>query len=100
MFRTKNLVRLSLITAALAAAPAAYADTTTAPTEAPALVQHQATPDHTQQQTPQAASHDDASRYAQRQQHDKSVENYQGGAVILISGGAVLVALILLILLL
>lgn len=54
-------------------------------------------------QAPVAASHDDASSYAQREQKDsKQVANYQGGSTVIIgiSGGALIVILILLLILL
>lgn len=64
-----------------------------------------ATPDQTVevQQAPAAASHQDATNYAQREQQDaKHVANYQGGSTVVIgiSGGALIVILIVLLLIL
>jgi hypothetical protein len=50
---------------------------------------------------PTPATHQDSSSYAQREQHDKQVQNYRGGSVLVIgiSGGALIVIIILLLLL-
>jgi hypothetical protein len=60
--------------------------------ELPALVQSSA--------APAPAARSDASSYAQRERHDRQVQNYQGGSVIVIgaSGAALLVLLLLLVL--
>ena len=66
-----------------------------------------ATPDQTVEvqktQAPAAASHQDATNYAQREQNDaRHVANYQGGSTVVIgiSGGALIVILIVLLILL
>ncbi|MFT3697297.1 MAG: hypothetical protein QM831_29410 [Kofleriaceae bacterium] len=91
---------MSLRTTSLAVAaalalgtPAAMASTPTA--DQTVLVQ--------KTQAPVAASTQDASNYAQRDQQDaKKVGNYQGGSVVVvgISGGALIVILVLLLILL
>jgi len=49
---------------------------------------------------PTKAATADASSYAQREQHDKQVANYEGGSVVVvgISGGALVVLLLILLL--
>ena len=64
-----------------------------------------ATPDQTVevQKAPTAASHQDATDYAQREQKDaQHVASYQGGSTVVIgiSGGALIVILIVLLILL
>lgn len=80
------------IAAALAlCAPAALADSSSAPV--PAEVQPAAT-------APTPATQHDTNSYAGREHHDKSVANYRGGSVLVIgiSGGALVVIIILLLL--
>lgn len=48
---------------------------------------------------PAPAQQKDAAQYADREQADKQVQNYEGGQVIVYMSGAALVALILLLLL-
>ena len=82
---------------ALAASLALGAPVASAATPAPAAAEH------VNVTTPArpAASPTDSARYAQREQQDHKVANYQGGASVLIIGssGAVIVVLLLLLIL-
>ncbi|MDB4958687.1 MAG: hypothetical protein JWO36_6256 [Myxococcales bacterium] len=86
------------LAASFAIAPVALAEDS-APQAAPALVtaaEHQAA-----LQTAPIASHDDASRYASREQQDKQAASYEGGSIVVvgISGGALIVLLLLILIL-
>ena len=90
------LLRPTVLAIALAlgvCAPAALADSSPRPVAAE--VQPSSTT------APTSATHQDSSSYAQREQHDKQVQNYRGGSVLVIgiSGGALIVIIILLLLL-